>query len=96
MRDLLLGILLGLWITILLALVERYKMSDSLIWVFVVVTVMLISLLSWRFILDIIHKKNPKLWLIINKATAHKVADKDFWERLAKQEEDEKNRAKSK
>ena len=86
MRNLTLGVFLGVWITLLLALVERYKMSDYLWVVFVIVTLILIFLGLWRPILKIIAKYNPELWLKINQIFAPAQYDEAMQKRIAERE----------
>ena len=83
MRDVLVGIFLGIWIIKFTDWLGRYGMSDDM--AFYLMTGLIAMLLLWRFFLDIIHYANPRLWLKINKRM-HKVADREFWERLAEQE----------
>ena len=49
-------------------------------------------LLLWRWILDAIWYLSPRLWLVINKGTKHKIADDEFYARLAEREEKHKER----
>jgi len=86
-RDVLVGIFLGIWIIKLSDWMGRHGMSDDM--VFYLMTGLIVMLLLWRFFLDIIHSVNPKLWFKINK-NIHKVADKEFWERLDEQEKRQK------
>ena len=65
MRDLILGVFLGVWITMFLTWLERHEMGADI--VFYIVTALLIILLSWRFILKLIARVNPELWFMINK-----------------------------
>ena len=67
MRGIILGVFLGIWITILLALVEKYRMSDYLLWVFIGVSVILILLSLWRVILRLIAKHWPRFYIWINE-----------------------------
>jgi hypothetical protein len=65
MRDLILGVFLGVWITMFLTWLERHKMGADI--VFYIVTALLVILLFWRFILKFIAHTNPELWYRINK-----------------------------
>ncbi len=95
MWQLLLGILLGIWIAILSALLEKYKMANHITEIFfAIVTIILIVLFLWPIVLNKIQDANPKLWLKINKMFVRKVADENFWERLAQQEEKQKKGGK--
>jgi hypothetical protein len=57
MRDLILGVFLGVWITMLLTWLERHQMGADI--VFYVVSALLFILLIWRFILKLIARINP-------------------------------------
>ena len=92
MRELIIGIILGIWITVLLALVERYKMSDYLIWVFIGVTVILLFVASWRLILKVIAHYNPELWLKINQINSPVIYDEKMQERLAERKKQREKR----
>ena len=70
MLPIILGICLGAWITLGLALIERYKMTDYLWIAFIIFTVILILLGSFRFVLKFISKVSPRLYIWINEATS--------------------------
>jgi type VI protein secretion system component VasK len=82
MRELTLGVFLGVWVTLIIALIERYKMTDYL-WVSVIiVSIVLIFIACWRIILNFIAKVNPELWLKINQINKPTIYDEAMQKRL--------------
>ncbi len=68
MRDTIIGILIGLIITIAIALLEAYKMAINALWTFLGIAIVLVVLLIlWRPFLKVIYKRNFGLWLRINR-----------------------------
>ncbi|MFC2066425.1 hypothetical protein ACFLUO_05110 [Chloroflexota bacterium] len=91
MRDIIFGILLGAWVTIFLALMEKYKMTDyALLIAFVVVTFLLIFVGTFRLLLRFIAHICPRLFVYINRITAPVTVD----DALKRIEDSQRNRAK--
>ncbi len=90
MRDLLLGILLGIWITTVQAWVERHKMFSLSDILFYLLTLAIVVLLAWRpIILPLIGKIWPELWLKLtdfNPALDRNKVKAEIAERKAKRE----------
>ena len=70
MRELLLGIFLGVAIAMLPAWLERHKMESSIDIVFYGVLALIGLISCWRIILKIISKVNPRLYIWINELNA--------------------------
>jgi hypothetical protein len=71
MRDTVVGIFLGLIITIVFALVEVWKMSaNALLFLLGITTFLLIIVLLWRPFLKYLFNHNFGLWLKINQINA--------------------------
>jgi hypothetical protein len=71
MRDLVVGVFLGVAITIALALMEKYKMSDYVLELSLVVVILILVLaVLFRPFLTWIDKRNPVLYRRINETFA--------------------------
>lgn len=87
MLTIIIGICLGVWITMGLALIERYKMSDYLWIVFIIVTVILGFLGSFRLILKYISKVNPRLYIWINEITSSTLITAEYRAKASSQKD---------
>ena len=70
MKDLLLGVLLGILLTMLPSWLEKHKMDNYIDMAMVLVVVGIILLLSWRMMLKLISKRFPKFYIWINEFNA--------------------------
>ena len=94
MRKMVFGIFLGIWITLIIALIERYKMSDYLWVAFIIVSAILIFVGMWQLILKFISKVSPELWYWINKISAPAVYDEAMEKRLEERKAKREKRRK--
>lgn len=76
MRNIVLGILLGAWITTFLALLEKYKMADyALLIAFGVISFLLVFVATFRLWLKVLMHISPRLFVFINRITAPATVD---------------------
>ncbi len=76
MRNIVLGILLGTWITTFLSLLEKYKMTEyALLIAFGIITFLLVFVATFRLQLKVLAYISPRLFVFINRITAPATVD---------------------
>src|SRR3972149_3973902 len=92
MRDTVVGVILGVWITMFVTWLERHKMSNFYDVAFYIVTGILVLMLSFRLVLKLLAHARPEWYLRVNSLFAPVPIDDTFlrridqraWERAAK------------